>query len=90
MVQVHKLFVGSLLLLLVLFGAIAYSLSQSKSTHIMIAGVFLTVELAETAASQEKGLSGRFSLLRDHGMLFVFDHEDYWGFWMRICDSLWT
>jgi uncharacterized membrane protein (UPF0127 family) len=48
----------------------------------MINRVVLTVELAKTPDAQQKGLSGRLSLPNDHGMLFVFDHEDYWGFWM--------
>jgi hypothetical protein len=56
--------------------------AASTTAHIMIGGVVLTVELAETAISQNKGLSGRPSLPSDHGMLFVFDHQSYWSFWM--------
>ena len=48
----------------------------------MIGGVILTVELAETATAQERGLSGRAAMPMDHGMLFVMQHSDYWGFWM--------
>jgi hypothetical protein len=48
----------------------------------MIGGVILSVELAETVSEQVKGLSDRNYLAPDHGMLFVFDHADYWGFWM--------
>jgi len=55
---------------------------NSNSTRIMIAGVVLTVELAETASAQEKGLSGRSSLPIDHGMLFILQRPGYWGFWM--------
>lgn len=42
----------------------------------------LTVELATNVSAQERGLSGLPSLPSDEGMLFVFDHEGYWGFWM--------
>ena len=77
-----KLLVGSMIFLVVLVGVVGYSLSPPKSSHILIGGVLLTVELAETTSAQEKGLSGRQSLPNDHGMLFVFDHEDNWGFWM--------
>ena len=42
----------------------------------------MTVELATTLPAQERGLSGLPSLPSNEGMLFVFDHEDYWGFWM--------
>jgi len=50
--------------------------------RIVIGGVILTVEVAETPTAQQNGLSGRSSLPADHGMLFVFGHEDYWEFWM--------
>lgn len=54
----------------------------SNERQILIAGVTLTVEIANTPTEQTKGLSGRDKLPQDHGMLFVFDHEDFWGFWM--------
>ncbi|MGA2783904.1 MAG: DUF192 domain-containing protein [Candidatus Bathyarchaeia archaeon] len=78
----NKVVVGSLLVFLTLAAAVGYSVSQHKTSHIIISGTLLTVELAETPPAQEKGLSGRPSLPDDHGMLFVFDHQDYWGFWM--------
>jgi len=76
-----KLIVASLILL-VIVGVIGYSSIQAQSSHITIGSVQLVVEIAKTPADQQKGLSGRSSLASDHGMLFVFDHEDYWGFWM--------
>jgi M6 family metalloprotease-like protein len=63
----------------------APSVTSNNSTatdQIMISGVPLTVEIAKTLSAQEEGLSGRPSLPIDHGMLFVFDHQDYWSFWM--------
>jgi len=56
--------------------------NSTNSARIMIGGVVLTVELAETAAAQERGLSDRSSLPGNGGMLFVFDHSSYWSFWM--------
>ena len=56
--------------------------STNSTAHILIGGVPLTVVLATTLPSQERGLSGLPSLPRNAGMLFVFGHEDYWGFWM--------
>jgi len=56
--------------------------SNNSTAQIVIAGVHLTVKLATTLPVQERGLSGLPSLPTDEGMLFVFDHEDYWGFWM--------
>lgn len=55
---------------------------NSTKTHITIAGVVLSVEIARNTTTQTRGLSGRPSLNNDSGMLFVFDHEDYWSFWM--------
>ena len=55
---------------------------NSTTTKIIIAGVSLSVEVAGNATTQERGLSGRPSLPSDRGMLFVFNHEDYWSFWM--------
>jgi M6 family metalloprotease-like protein len=61
----------------------AINLTSTNSTaHILITGVVLTVKLATTLPTQEKGLSGLPSLPSNDGMLFVFDHEDYWTFWM--------
>jgi len=76
-----KLIVASLILL-VIVGVIGYSSIQAQSSRITIGSVQLVVEIAKTPADQQKGLSERASLANDHGMLFVFDHEDYWGFWM--------
>ena len=61
----------------------AMSFASSNSTsRISIDGVPLTVVLATTLPAQEKGLSGVRSLPKNDGMLFVFDQEGYWGFWM--------
>jgi uncharacterized membrane protein (UPF0127 family) len=56
--------------------------SANSTVQIIIGGVPLTVLLATTLPAQERGLSGLPSLPRDEGMLFVFDHADYWAFWM--------
>ena len=51
-------------------------------SQVQIAGILLSVEIAGNTSSQIKGLSGRNELDNDSGMLFVFDREDYWSFWM--------
>jgi uncharacterized membrane protein (UPF0127 family) len=43
----------------------------------------LNVEVVDTAASRELGLSGRPSMNDDEGMLFVFDVPGRYGFWMK-------
>ncbi len=43
----------------------------------------ITLGVARTKASQERGLSGQVTLSPDHGLYFVFDHSDHWGIWMK-------
>ena len=43
----------------------------------------LTVEIADTQKSQEKGLMNRKSLDEDRGMLFVYDRDSRKSFWMK-------
>lgn len=57
-------------------------LANNSTARIIIAGANLTVELASTLSAQERGLSALPSMPSNEGMLFVFDHADYWGFWM--------
>ena len=80
--DVKKLILVSLVVTLTLAIVAGQSLYQTKSTHIIIERVLLTVDLAETPAAQERGLSGRSSMPSDYGMLFIFNDENYWGFWM--------
>ncbi len=42
----------------------------------------IPVEIAETPAEAQKGLSGRASLDPEKGMLFIFAKADYYHFWM--------
>jgi len=41
------------------------------------------VEAAKTPEERAKGLMGRKQLGQDEGMLFIFEKEDYNGFWMK-------
>ncbi|MGA2972033.1 MAG: DUF192 domain-containing protein [Candidatus Bathyarchaeia archaeon] len=75
--------IAVLLILIFLVVVVGYYVFQPRnSARIMIDGVVLNVDLATTQAEQEKGLSGRASMPPDHGMLFIFQNEDYWSFWM--------
>ena len=74
------------ILLILIAGALyaGYVLFKPASTtRIMFGGVVLTVEIAVTPADQQKGLSDRDSMAPDRGMLFVFNSEEMWGFWMK-------
>ncbi len=41
------------------------------------------VEVAKTPEERARGLMGRKRLGKDEGMLFIFEKEDYHGFWMK-------
>lgn len=49
----------------------------------LINGHTVTVELALTESEKQKGLGDRETLPRDHGMLFVYQNKDRYGFWMK-------
>jgi hypothetical protein len=45
--------------------------------------VTLRVEIARTAEARSQGLMYRMSLPDDAGMLFVFESDSTWAFWMK-------
>ncbi len=53
------------------------------TTTISINGMKLLVEWADTPKSRSRGLSGRFSLDEDRGMLFVYPSPRDLVFWMK-------
>lgn len=57
------------------------------------AGGCFDVEVADTNAKREQGLMNRESLEQNQGMLFVFDKEDVYSFWMKntliALDMIW-
>ncbi len=70
--------------LLVVFTTFSCSKSGILQTQeIKINQWKLTVEIADTPETQEKGLMGRKSMTEDHGMLFVYDRDSRKSFWMK-------
>jgi uncharacterized membrane protein (UPF0127 family) len=81
---VNKLVAAALLIIIAGTAYEAYVLlTPPGTTRILFAGATLNVEIAKTSADQQKGLSDRDSMDPHHGMLFVFDNEGNWGFWMK-------
>ena len=70
--------------LLVVFSTFSCSKSGILQTQeIKINQWKLTVEIADTPETQEKGLMGRESMAVDKGMLFVYDRDSRKSIWMK-------
>lgn len=52
-------------------------------TKVKLGSLTLAVEIADTPAEREKGLMNRTSLASDHGMLFIFENDGIYPFWMK-------
>lgn len=48
-----------------------------------IGGKTVSLEIADTDEKRTLGLSGRESLATGHGLLFIFDTRERYGFWMK-------
>lgn len=57
--------------------------ASSTSTTVRVGSAILPVEVADTPAKRELGLSERESLQEDSGLLFVFQSDEEWGIWMK-------
>src|SRR3990167_4698666 len=64
--------------------AVIYSLwNLTKENSVCIESHCFNVELARTAEEKTRGLSLRENLSLDSGMLFVFDKDLRYPFWMK-------
>lgn len=83
-----KLRYSSIFILLSLAVVLAYFIvkyqnQQTKLSQITINNKIINVEIADTDAKREKGLSFHKPLTDDEGMLFVFENSGFYGFWMK-------
>lgn len=60
-----------------------FQYTAGRNRQMTVGGHTYTLETVTTDAEQDKGLSGRRSLAKDKGMLFVFKAEDKHCFWMK-------
>jgi len=73
----------------VLIGAFAVSYyfwrsgERSESSAVCIKNICYSVEVADTPSKREYGLMNRAQLGEDRGMLFIFEKEDVYKFWMK-------
>jgi len=71
-----------LFILFLLWNPIAHSQNILK-IPLYIHQTEIWVEVAKTPEERGRGLMGRKYLGKDEGMLFIFETEDYHGFWMK-------
>lgn len=57
--------------------------SGIKTKNISFNGHQLDLEVANTESLRTQGLSGRKTLVKDHGMLFIFPTVGIYHFWMK-------
>jgi len=63
--------------------ALAPAPQRLVQKQIIVGSAQVVVEVADTEALREQGLSGRPNLPEGQGMLFVFDTDGVWGIWMK-------
>lgn len=62
---------------------VKYQNQKTKSSQITINNKTINVEIADSDAKLEKGLSFHKPLSDDEGMFFVFENPGSYGFWMK-------
>ncbi|MFH1691209.1 MAG: DUF192 domain-containing protein [Candidatus Omnitrophota bacterium] len=78
----NKIILGSIIAL-GLFFAIYSAISYFPFEQVCFSDTCLHVELASTPQERSQGLMFRHFLPQDRGMLFIFEEDDYWAFWMK-------
>lgn len=58
------------------------SFPSSQEAYVLVDNVRVSVELANTSESRTRGLMSRDPLPENHGMLFIFDNQGSYPFWM--------
>ncbi len=87
MAVITKKYWAGVAALVVLAGVLLYIYTPTTepmpAQQITLDSHALFVEVANTPALREQGLSGHEPLIDGQGMLFIFDQDDAWGIWMK-------
>lgn len=88
-----KFTIQFVLLIILIFGAllfytgrvqnIPFVSQQIRQSEVLINDTKIKVEIADTQSKRNKGLGGRESLASDSGMLFIFERQGLYTFWMK-------
>jgi uncharacterized protein len=68
---------------IILLGLFVYYLRHPLSAKLSINNHTIYVDVAVTPQEKALGLGGRPSMLADHGMIFLYDHQAQFDFWMK-------
>lgn len=80
-----KEMIFALIIIFLLFSAIFLATNNKKQAinTVKIGETVINVQVASTDQEREQGLSGKESLADGQGLLFIFENEGYYGFWMK-------
>jgi hypothetical protein len=79
--KISLLILGILIVFILIFIKIDYL--NPKSPTAEINGHVFSLYLAKTAQEQEVGLAKFNKIDKNQGMLFIFQKDDYYAFWMK-------
>lgn len=88
-----KFIIQFVFLIIVIFGALLFYTGKvsnipfipqpTSQAQVLINDTRINVEIADTQSKRNKGLGGIESLASDSGMLFIFERQDLYTFWMK-------
>ena len=81
--MVKKIFILVLIVCVVGVGFVIRSRLNSPMQTVTIGSTKIAVDVADTETLRNQGLSGSSDLPGGTGMLFVFDTDGLWSFWMK-------
>lgn len=68
---------------MILVGFFLFFSKSEKVNTVIFGEKTYFVEISDTNTERQRGLSFHTPLTSDEGMLFVFEKEDFHGFWMK-------
>ncbi|MDP3954281.1 MAG: DUF192 domain-containing protein [bacterium] len=74
-----------ILLLIIVVGYFVFTKPAhiDEADFLLIGDTTVRIELAKTAEEKTRGLSGREGISEEDGLLFVYDTDDFYYFWMK-------
>jgi uncharacterized membrane protein (UPF0127 family) len=79
--KIPAFILGTLIILILVLLMLVYFGPKTPSAQIN--GHVFYLYLAQTSQEQSIGLAKYKSLAKDQGMIFLFDRQDYYSFWMK-------